>query len=218
MARTDCRPAKGLRCYKGQDNRRHYANAVCFPGQFPQAVTAPWGSLTVYVHQLKQLLTQAMPGIDDTARDQLLSHQFLSGLPKEVSKQLHPMGATDSLKTAVECAKVLMTVEQHSDATAAVKMQYASEFHQLQQQLTTLTEQVAALSVAQPSVSPGTLRKRCFLCNRVGHLQYSCPNQQPRYDSHCCFICNESGHLWRVCLQGNRQGAPAMGSSCPGQP
>jgi len=64
------------------------------------------------------------------------------------------MGATDSLKTAVERAKVLMTMEQHSDATAAVKTQHSGEFHQLQQ-LTTLTEQVAVLSVAQPSASPG---------------------------------------------------------------
>jgi len=178
----------------------------------------PGESLTVYVHQLKQLLTQAMPGIADAARDQLLLHQFLSGLPQEVSKQLRAMGATDLLKTAVERAKVLMTVEQHSDATAAVKTQHSSEFQQLQQQLATLTEQVAALSVAQPSISPGTSRKRCFLCNRVGHLQHSCPNQRPRYDSRRCFICNEPGHLWRVCPQGNGQGAAAMGSSRPGRP
>ena len=87
---------------------------------------------------------QAMPGIADAARDQLLVHQFLSGLPQEVSKQLRAMGATNSLKMAVERARVLMTVEQHSDATAAVKMQHSSEFHQLQQQLTT----------RDPSISP----------------------------------------------------------------
>ena len=62
----------------------------------------PGESLTVYVHQLKQLLTQAMPDIADAARDQLLLYQFLSGLPQEVSKQLRAMGVTDSLKTAVE--------------------------------------------------------------------------------------------------------------------
>jgi len=86
---------------------------------------------------------------------------------------------------------------------------------QLQQQLTTLTEQVAALSVAPPNTSPGTARKRCFLCNRVGHLQYNRPNQRAQYDNRCCFICNQPGHLWRVWPQGNRQGAAA---SHPGQP
>ena len=48
----------------------------------------PGESLTLYVHQLKQLLTQAMPGIADAARDQLLLHQFLARLPQEVSKPM----------------------------------------------------------------------------------------------------------------------------------
>ena len=113
----------------------------------------------LYVHQLKQLLTQTMPGIANAAKDQLLLHQFLTGLSQEVSKQLRAMGGTDFLNSAVQQAKVLMTVEQHSDATAAVKMQHSSEFQQLQQQLTTITEQVPALSVNQQGISPGTSRK-----------------------------------------------------------
>jgi len=92
-----------------------------FLDDFHKRLLLPGESLTVYVHQLKQLLTQSMPGIADAARDQLLLHQFLSGLPQAVSNQLCAIGATDSLKTAVEHAKVLMTVEQHIDAIAAVK-------------------------------------------------------------------------------------------------
>ena len=60
----------------------------------------PGESLTEYIRQLKQLLTQSMPGIAHAARDQLLLQQFLSGLPHAVSKQLCAIGATDSLKTA----------------------------------------------------------------------------------------------------------------------
>ena len=46
--------------------------------------------------------------------DKLLLHQFLMGSPHEVSKQLRATGATDTLKAAVEHAKILMTVEQHA--------------------------------------------------------------------------------------------------------
>jgi len=59
-------------------------------------------------------------------RDQLLLHQFFSGLLQEVNKQLRAMGATNSLKTALEHTKVLMTMEQYGDATAAI---HSSEFH-----------------------------------------------------------------------------------------
>jgi len=88
----------------------------------------------------------------------------------------------------------------------------------LQQQLTTLTEQVAALSVAQPNASPGTARKRFFCATELIDLQYNNLNQSVQYDNRRCFICNQPGHLWRVCPQGNGQGAAAMGSCCPGQP
>ena len=55
-------------------------------------------------------------GIADIVRDFFLDYHR-----KLANNCLCAMGATDSLKTAVERSKVLMTVEQHSDATAAVK-------------------------------------------------------------------------------------------------
>ena len=88
----------------------------------------------MYVHQLKQLLNQAMPDISAAAKEQLLLHQFLSGLPQEVSKQLRATGATTTLTDAVERAKLLMTIEYHSEAAAITTKQPSnSEFLQLQQ-------------------------------------------------------------------------------------
>ena len=73
-------------------------------------------SLFLYIHELKQLLNQAMPDTSAQTMEQLLLHLFLKGLPIEVSKQLCATGATDTLKTAVKRAKTLMTVEQHAPA------------------------------------------------------------------------------------------------------
>ena len=45
----------------------------------------PGEALAVFVHDLKKLLKQAMPGLDVPAREQLLLHQFLAGIPESVS-------------------------------------------------------------------------------------------------------------------------------------
>ena len=46
----------------------------------------PGKSLSVFSHELKKLINQAMPTVDTATCQQLLIHQFLLGLPTEVSK------------------------------------------------------------------------------------------------------------------------------------
>ena len=171
----------------------------------------------MYVHQLKQLLNQPMPDISAAAKEQLLLHQFLSGLPQEVSKQLRATGVTTTLTDAVERAKLLMTIEYHSEAAAiATKQTSNNEFLQLQQQLTDLSEQVAALSFRRLGKPQSRVEvRRCFICNKAGHLQHACPVRRPRQDTRRCFICNQPGHGWRNCQQGNEKGAAVWGSSRP---
>ena len=41
----------------------------------------PGETLSVFVHELKKLLDQAMPSLDVDACDQLVLHQFLGGIP-----------------------------------------------------------------------------------------------------------------------------------------
>ena len=59
-----------------------------------------------------------MPDISAAAKEQLVLHQFLSGLPQEVSKQLRATGVMTTLTDVVERAKLLMTIEYHSEAAA----------------------------------------------------------------------------------------------------
>ena len=69
----------------------------------------PAEAITLYLHDLKRLLQQAMPELAENASNPLLLHQFLSGLPGSISRQLRALGDTKNLGTVVQRAKVLMS-------------------------------------------------------------------------------------------------------------
>ena len=185
---------------------------------FHKHVLRPEEPLSLYVHELKQLLTQAMLGISAETSEQLLLHQFLTGLPCKVSKQLCATGATTTLKTAVEQAKIMMTVEQHTPVAAA-QSQPSNEFHQLQQQISELTAQVAALSTQQSRprttsfVAPRS--KCCFLCNKVGHLQYVQHVKIQDFVSHVVSKAMDGKHVHREMDRGRLPGAVVVPVSKP---
>ena len=208
MARADSRRAEGLCCYEEKFIDAIKPMSFISLDDFHKRVLRPGEALSLYVYELKQLLSQAMPDISAPTSEQLLLHQFLTGLPLEVSKELRATGATTTLKIAVERAKIIMTVEQQA-AVAATQPQPTNEFLQLQQQITELTAQVAALITREPRAPTIVNPKRCFLCNKAGHLQYNCPT---RLDTRFYFTCGQQGHGWRTCPQGNGQGATAWGS------
>ena len=57
--------------------------------QFHAWMLRPGESLALYSYELKKPLGQAMPELtDDTVRRQLILHQFLSGIPEGISKQI----------------------------------------------------------------------------------------------------------------------------------
>ena len=115
----------------------------------------PGESLSLFVHELKKLLNQAMPTLEKNARDQLLLHQFLSD---SVSSQIRATGDITTLEKAVEKARLLMTI------TAAIGQPEDNSMQQLKEQL---TEQVAALST-QKSASHKRHQlpiRQCFFCN-----------------------------------------------------
>ena len=152
--------------------------------EFHSRKLRPGKAIALYLHDLKQLLQQAMPGLAENTSNRLLLHQFLAELPGSISRQLRASGDTKDLDTVVQRAKVLMTVSEHEQVAALTTMSTTpSEVEQLKTQITQLTEQVAALTTRQKSVKP----KRCFYCNQVGHTQCSCPT---RFASQKCYICD----------------------------
>ena len=185
--------------------------------EFHQRKLLPGEVLSVFVLHLKKLLLQAMPDLDTTTRDQLLLHQFMAGQPQAMSRQLRATGEAKDLAATMERARLLISLDDQGQ-TATVR-EGPSDVEQLQEQIEKLTEQVAALSTSSlRTADTDRGQRRCFYCNRVGHVQHVCPYCRQSAEGRRCFICNRQGHLARECQQGNDRGTPARGSRCPQPP
>ena len=172
--------------------------------KFEKRKMLPGEVISLYLHELKMLLDQAMPVLAAEAKQQLLVHQFLAGLPISVSQQLRATGDTKVLDQVVERAKLLMVVQEQTAATTSEE----TEVSKLRSQVSQLTEQVAALNMQRKD---GEAR-RCFYYNQPGHTQRNCPN---RRQERRCFACGRLGHIARECWQGNGRGTSTKGSRCP---
>ena len=176
--------------------------------EFHARTLRPGEALSVFMHELKKLLGQAMVDLDATTRDKLLMHQLLSGLPPAISRQLRATGDVDNLEKMVERAKLLMTIDSEQQEQAAA-VESGSTLESLRQQITGLSEQVAALTTR-----PAAKQPVCYRCHKPGHIQRNCPGL---FQAQTCYACGSKGHIARNCdqLSGNDRVAPVKGRGCP---
>ena len=143
MARTVPGRAKGYSDSERENNPENGAFGVHIFGKFQKRKMLPGEAISLYLHELKMLLDQAMPVLAAEAKQQLLVHQFLAGLPVSVSRQLRATGDTKVLDLVVERAKLLMVVQEQTAATTSEE----TEVSKLRSQVSQLTEQVAVLNM-----------------------------------------------------------------------
>ena len=64
-----------------------------------------------------------MPDLDTGAQDQLLLHQFLDGLPRDISKPIRAASDVKSLDQASERVRLLMAVDSDNPSPVAAVTQ-----------------------------------------------------------------------------------------------
>ena len=133
----------------------------------------PGESLPVYCHELKRLIDRAIPAADATTQQQVVIHQFLTGLSLEISKRLRAAGEINDLGQLMQRAKLLMNIhaENPGEKLAAVQ-QPIDRVEALTEQVVDLTEQVVAMAINQRT-SQQSVRLLCFCCNQPGHVQHN---------------------------------------------
>ena len=161
--------------------------------EFRDRKLRPGEALSLYLHDLRQLIDRAMPKLDLALKEQLILHQFVAGLPATINRQLRATGDMTNLQSTLERAKLLLSLEDEQKV-AAVTPQMGSSCHNVErlvEQVAALTEQVAALSAQSRDRDQRPVR--CNNCGRLGHMRRNCQQQQ----------------------QENYNGTPAKGNSRP---
>ena len=98
---------------------------------------------------------------------------------------------------------MMINVGSCKEGAAVVTDIEVSKTHELEEQIATWTEQVAALSIYSPHPlgrrgSPSQ-QVRCFKCNRVGHTLRESQSRQGTKKYRRCYACGQIGHLARDC-------------------
>ena len=58
----------------------------------------PGKAISLYVHDLRKLLSHALPDTAQAAKEPLFLHQFLAGIPEAIARQLRASGEVDTLE------------------------------------------------------------------------------------------------------------------------
>ena len=141
--------------------------------------------------------------MDEAAREQLLLHRFLSGIPEQYRRSIRACSEIRCSTLALKHLKLLMLC-QIEGKVAVVTEQSCSEksndirMGQLEDKLDRLLlkledEKQEVMAIRQKN-SVQLFQVKFFKCNRIGHSARNC-----RVNPVICFACGSAGHIRRNC-------------------
>ena len=117
------------------------------------------------MHYLRKLITHALPDLEQAAKQPLLLHQFLAGIPESIAKQLRASDEVTMLDATITHARLLMTIELE---LVAILTEKPDKMRRFREQVAILAEQVALLATNQSrDAQPPRSHSCCFHCNQM---------------------------------------------------
>ena len=168
---------------------------------FNQIILQPREALSVYLHELKRLLNQAIPNLDAATQNQLLCHQFLIGISGKISRRLEAAGEIENIAKVLERAKLLMTQEVEEKVAVISPQATSLEVQELKGPNGQTDGASGSIgysegfwwSFTQPCHAPRG-HQVCYFCQQPGHLKRNCPHRRP---PPICYACGQKGHIAR---------------------
>ena len=179
--------------------------------EFESRKNLPGESPQEFLYSLKQLLTKAIPDMDMDAREQLLLHRFLSGLPREFSKRIRISPEVKDTAEALRRVKLMMHCQPDEYVTqiTEVSSKDVSKDTRLDKLETKLDRILAELSEEKSSVAAikqenfsMSGKPRCFkVFQGFRSIARYCRNSQNNSQNNrmVCFLCGRTGHFRRTC-------------------
>ena len=148
-------------------------------------------------------MVRAIHEMDEGAREQLLLHRFLSGIPEHFSRTIRASTDVRNVHDALQRAE-LLALAQHTDQSAVMSDIQVKEttmdtrMNQLEEKLdrvlSSLSNEADETMVIMNKDSRRSSLIRCFRCQRIGNLARDC-----RTTENTCLQCGKRGHLRREC-------------------
>ena len=152
----------------------------------------------LFLHELKKLLKSS--GIPETAHDRLLLHQFICGLPVNISAHIKLLPGVKTPEDALRATQKLYAVGASTEPCNAAAIETGdqqpsaqlptNEFEELKMAVQSLTQKVEELlTERRPEPEVAALRRDrqpivCYRCRRPGHPARLCRAPAPVSSQH----------------------------------
>ena len=122
------------------------------------------GTVTEYVRRCRELALQ----ITDMAPADLL-HRFIRGLKPEVQKEVE-------LRSPATWEEAVRLAERADAVIYALSRRAKNDQHS--QQPRRYPQKSSGMQLQNTQVANSTEKRRCYLCNEIGHLKKDCPTKK----------------------------------------
>ncbi|KRZ66220.1 hypothetical protein T10_10161 [Trichinella papuae] len=164
------------------------ASQVAAFDEFQRATLMTGESMRSFSHRLQLLLDRACVTEDKTIKTTLLLRRFISGLPKNYSRQLMTGAEITSLDEAVDRAQLLASVDGQLDPQSTpTTHEMSALMEKMKRKIDDLAERFDQTAIHNQAHSAAVRRQeeprrngqklplpRCWSCGRVSHLARNC--------------------------------------------